>query len=61
MKAGWEFKHLIGNENWLSSSMHMQVLPKVVLLDSSVNSDSSPAGRRIQVDEVKLGNVDRRI
>jgi hypothetical protein len=36
------FKHLIGNEDWLSSVMHVQVLSQGVLLDSSVNSDSSP-------------------
>jgi hypothetical protein len=36
------FKHLIGNEDWQSSAMHMQVLAQGVLLDSSVNSDSSP-------------------
>jgi len=39
---GWKFKHLITNEDWVSSSMHVQVLSQVVLLDSSVNSDSSP-------------------
>jgi hypothetical protein len=38
------FKHLIGNEDWLSSATHMQVLSQGVLLGSSVNSDSSPGG-----------------
>jgi hypothetical protein len=37
-----ELKHLIGNENWLSSWMHVQVLAQSVILDSSVMSDSSP-------------------
>ena len=41
-RLGWKFKHLICNEDWLSSSMHVQVLSQVGLLDSSVNSDSSP-------------------
>jgi hypothetical protein len=36
------FKYLIGNEDWLSSVMHVQVLSQGVLLDSSVNNDSSP-------------------
>jgi hypothetical protein len=36
------FKQLIGNEDWLPSAMHMQVLSQGVLIDSSVNSDSSP-------------------
>jgi len=36
------FKQLIGNEDWLSSAMHMQVLSQGVLLDSSLNSNSSP-------------------
>jgi hypothetical protein len=36
------FKHLIGNEDWLSSAMHVQVLSQCVLLDSSMNSDASP-------------------
>jgi len=33
-------KHLMGNEDWLRS--RMQVLSLGMLLDSSVNSDSSP-------------------
>jgi hypothetical protein len=36
------FEHLIDNEDWLSSAMHVQVLSQGVLLDSYVNSDSSP-------------------
>jgi hypothetical protein len=40
--ADWKFKHLIGNEDWLSSAMQVQVLSQCVLLDSSGNSDSSP-------------------
>jgi len=36
------FKHLIGNDDWLSSAIHVQVLSQGVLLDFSVNSDSSP-------------------
>jgi hypothetical protein len=35
-------KQLIGNEDWQSSALHVQVLSQDVLLDSSVNSDSSP-------------------
>jgi hypothetical protein len=35
-------KHLLPNEDWLSSAMHVQVLSQVVLLDSSGNSDFSP-------------------
>jgi hypothetical protein len=38
------FKYLIGNEDWLSSATHMQVLSQGVLLGSSVNGDSSPGG-----------------
>jgi hypothetical protein len=41
-RLGWMFKHWIGNEDWLSSAMHVQVLSQGVLFDSSVNSDSSP-------------------
>jgi hypothetical protein len=41
-RLGWMFKHLIGNEDWLSSAIPMQVLSQGVLHDSSVNSDSSP-------------------
>jgi hypothetical protein len=33
---------LISNEDWLSSAMHVQVLCQGGLLDSSVNSVSSP-------------------
>jgi hypothetical protein len=36
------FKHFIGNEDWLSFAMHLKVLSQGVLVDSSVNSDSSP-------------------
>jgi len=35
-----EGKHLMGNDDWLLSGM--RVLSLGVLLDSSVNSDSSP-------------------
>jgi hypothetical protein len=41
-RVGWMFKYLIGNEEWQSSAMQVQVLSQGVLLDSSVNSDSSP-------------------
>jgi hypothetical protein len=41
-RLGWMFKHLIGNEDWLSSAMHVQVLSQGVLLGSSVNTDFSP-------------------
>jgi hypothetical protein len=42
--------------------MHMQVLSQGGLLDSSVNSDSSPGlAEGSMLDEVKLGNVDRGI
>jgi hypothetical protein len=41
-RQGWMFKHFIGNEDWLSSAMHMHMLSQGVLLNSSVNSESSP-------------------
>jgi len=44
-KLGWKFKHLIGNEDRLSSWMPMQVLSQGVLLDCSGNSDYSPGWR----------------
>jgi hypothetical protein len=44
-RLGWMFKHLIANEYWLSSAMHVQVLSQGVLLGCSVNSDSSPGWR----------------
>jgi hypothetical protein len=43
-RLGWMFKYLIGNEDWLSSATHVQVLSQGVLFGSSVNSDSSPGG-----------------
>jgi hypothetical protein len=39
---GWKIKHLISNEDWPSSSMHMQVLSQGVRHNSWVNSDSPP-------------------
>jgi hypothetical protein len=41
-RLGLIFKHLIGNEDSLSSAMHVQAHSQGVLFDSSVNSDSSP-------------------
>jgi len=38
----WMFKYFIGNEDWLCSATHVQVLSQVVLSNSSVNSNSSP-------------------
>jgi len=40
-RLGWRLKHFIGNEDWLSSAMHVHGLSQCGLLDSSVNSDSS--------------------
>jgi hypothetical protein len=41
-RLDWMIKHLIGNEDWLCSVMHVAVLSQGLLLASSVNSDSSP-------------------
>jgi hypothetical protein len=61
-RLGEKFKHLIDNEDWMSAAMHMQVLSQGGLLDSSVKSDSSPGlAEGSLLDEVKLGNVDRRM
>jgi hypothetical protein len=40
---GRKFKHLIGNEDWLSSAIHVDVLFQGGLRDSAVNRDSLPA------------------
>jgi hypothetical protein len=39
-KLGGKFKHLIGNEDWLSSAILVQVIFQGGLLESSVNIDS---------------------
>jgi len=41
-KLGWQLKHLIWIEDWLSCAMHVQVLSEGVLRDSSMYSDSLP-------------------